>query len=162
MQEHIKKAAQAAFAEGAQPAVRGAGVERNGNTNGSDPDVEPKSRKYRQRKQLLLDLETTGPDAKGFDVNIKSAQDLKKAIVTICRSWTSIREIYWTSQGLPVLSEVIAHVARLGTLETLEISGNACEEDFFYETDPPAGALHPARKHRCSSSKEKSVLISKS
>jgi len=130
--------------EGREVGENGNGAEEDGGnlSEESEWDADP-PRTWENQKKELMSLATTGPDGKGDDPNIKSAVDLKEAMLTICRSWTSIRKINWATRCLPFFSEMVDHLERIATLEEIIDAIESSEEDFYHEGPPPVGTLHP-------------------
>lgn len=147
MQQHIKKA-QESFEERARRRAEEREAEEiePDSDSGSDSDSDSDSEDFEEIKESLQNAEGTGPDGEGYDTNIKSAEDFKEAVLTICRSWKSIKVLHWDSSGLPFFSEAVKHIAYLSSLEVLTLHPGACDEDFFHVTPPTAGTLHPPRK----------------
>lgn len=77
----------------------------------------------------------TGPDGTGFDATITNPAEFKQALLDISRSWTSIRNLKWETDSLPLLTEIIEHVESLGTLDSLSIYVASCEERYFLPED---------------------------
>lgn len=99
-----------------------------------------------------------GPDGEGTDRHLKNAADLKEALITIFRSFKTLKTLKWDAHGVPFLTAMIEHLETLECLKSLSMDVSCCEEDFFYSEAPPEGTLHPPSKSCRGSYKWKEVI----
>lgn len=96
-----------------------------------------------EEERRLMDYSLMGPDGGRFDANIKNTTDFKQALETIFFSFTDLKRLEWQSRLVSVYSSIISHLEKLGSLEALEVSLAACEEDHLLGSNQVSSARLP-------------------
>jgi len=82
---------------------------------------------------LKKDYATIGPDGEGFDEIIKSPADLEEVLTAIFSQWTRLQHLDWNTSQIPTFTSTLRSIAAHGSLRTLRIKINACDEDHSTE-----------------------------
>lgn len=113
-------------------------AEREASDHESENSDEARDAEAHIEEDLRLDLlvlkrdyATIGPDGTGFDEIIKGPGDLENALTAIFSRWNNLQNLEWISSQLPICSSTMKAIASHGTLKSLKIDMQACDEDFL-------------------------------